>query len=101
MLQGPNIQFTFVTGKRSGRQRLSDKCTLKFDIESIPICDGGAPIHVTKVALDHIEVAVHHDDSSSAPNTEWPESSRHCYKLWLVMIESGFLKRAIKPAWKF
>ena len=38
-----------------------------FDVESIPICDGGTPIDVTKVALDHSEIAIHHDDSSGAP----------------------------------
>ena len=50
-------------------------CTL--DIEGIPICDGGAPIHVTKAALDHIEVAVHQDDSSGVSNTKQPETSWH------------------------
>jgi hypothetical protein len=55
---------------------LSD-CTFKLDIESISICDGGAPIYVTKVALDHIEVAVDQDDSSGVPNTNQPESSWH------------------------
>ena len=65
---------------RSGRQRqlvCHGSCTFKIDIESIPICDGGTPIHVTKVALDHIEVAVHQDDSSGVPNTKQPESSWH------------------------
>ena len=51
-------------------------CT--FNIESIPVCDGGTPIHVTEVALDHIDVAVHHDDSSGVPNTKQPEGSWHC-----------------------
>ena len=36
------------------------------NVESIPICDGGTPIDVTKVALDHSEVAIHYDDSSGA-----------------------------------
>ena len=48
-----------------------------FNIEGIPICDGGTPIHVTKVAVDHIDVAVHHDDSSGGPNTKQPEVSWH------------------------
>ena len=30
-----------------------------FNIEGIPICDGGTLIRVTKAALDYIEVAVH------------------------------------------
>ena len=38
-----------------------------FNVKSIPICDGGAPIDATKVALDHSEVAIYHDDSSGAP----------------------------------
>ena len=37
-----------------------------FDVESIPVGDSGTPIDVTKVALDHSEVAIHHDDSSGA-----------------------------------
>ena len=31
-------------------------------IESIPICGGGTPISVTKVALVHIQVAVQQED---------------------------------------
>ena len=65
-----------VTERSSGqRQRLFGNCT--FDIESIPICDGGAPIHVAKTALDHIEVAVHQDDISGVSNTKQPETSWH------------------------
>ena len=41
-----------------------------FNVESIPICDGGTPIDVTKAAMDHSEVAIHQDDSSGAPNTK-------------------------------
>ena len=41
-----------------------------FSIESIPICDGGTPIDVTKVALDHSEVAIHQGDSSGVANTK-------------------------------
>ena len=54
----PNNGLTIVTdnGRRSGRQILFGNCT--FNIESIPICDGGTLIRVTKVALDYIEVAV-------------------------------------------
>ena len=37
-----------------------------FNVESIPICDGGTPVDVTKVALDHSEGTIHHDDSSGA-----------------------------------
>ena len=51
-------------------------CTFNT-IESIPICDGGTPIHVTKAALDHVEVAVHQDDCSGVPNTKQRESSWH------------------------
>ena len=64
----PSNDLTLVTERSSGRrQRLFGNCT--FNIESIPICDVGAPIHVTKAALDHIEVAIHQDDSSGVPNT--------------------------------
>ena len=37
----------------------------------------GAPIHETKASLDHIEVAVHQDDSSGVPNTKQPKPSWH------------------------
>ena len=90
---------------RSGRQRqlfCYGSCTFKIDIESIPICDGGTPIHVTKVALDYIEVAAsfEHNDSSGVPNAtkQWePESSWHrvctaTCQFQLVMIESGLFE---------
>ena len=73
MLSRPNNDLT---GRCGGRQRLFGDCTFKFDVESISVCDGGAPIHVAKVTVDHIEVAVHQDDSSM-PNTKQPESSWH------------------------
>ena len=57
-----NITLTVVTERHSRRQLLFDNCI--FSIETILICDGGASIDVTKVTLDHIEVAVHQDDSS-------------------------------------
>ena len=75
----PNNSLTVgtVDERRSGWQMLFSNCT--FNIESIPVCDGGTPIHVTKVTLDHIEVqvAVHQDDSSGVPNTKQSESSWH------------------------
>jgi hypothetical protein len=79
----PNNDFT---ERRSGRQRLFGNCTFKFDI----ICDGGTPIHVSKVALDHIEVqvAVHQDDSSGVPNTKQPENSWHRVNLPVVIGDS-------------
>ena len=66
-----------LTVRRSGRQMLFGDCT--FNIESIPICDGGTLICVAKVALDHAEVAIHQDDSSSGgvPNTKQRERSWH------------------------
>ena len=45
-------------------------CNGIFNVESIPICDGGTPIDVTKAAMDHSEVAIHQDDSSGAPDTK-------------------------------
>jgi hypothetical protein len=60
--------------RRSGRQLF---CNGTFNVKCIPICDGGTPIHVMKVALDHIEVAVKQNDSSGSPNTKQPESSWH------------------------
>jgi hypothetical protein len=53
----------------------ASNCT--FNIESIPICDGGTPIHVTEVASDHIDIAVYQDDSSGVPNIKQSESSWH------------------------
>ena len=71
-----NNDLTFVTERSNGRrQRLFRNCT--FDIESIPIRDGGTPVHMTKAALDHIEVTVHKDDSSGVPNSKQPETSWH------------------------
>ena len=61
-----------------------------FNIESIPICDGGAPICVTKAALDDIEVAVDQDDSSGVPNTKQPESLWHRVSGATIVVESGF-----------
>ena len=52
------------------RETVGGDCNGIFNVESIPICDGGTPIDVTKVALDHSEVAVHQGDSSGAPNTK-------------------------------
>ena len=57
------------------RGRRQGNCT--FNIESIPVCDGGTPIHVTEVSLDHINIAVHQDDSGGMPNRKQPESSWH------------------------
>ena len=54
---------------------LFGNCT--FNIESIPICDGGTAIHVTKAALDHVKAAVHNDDGSGVPNTKQRERSWH------------------------
>ena len=68
-----------LTGGRCGWRRLFGNCTFKIDIESIPIYHGGAPIIVTKVALDHIEVAqaVHQDDGSGMPKTKHQGSLWH------------------------
>ena len=54
---------------------LFGNCT--FNIESIPICDGGTLICVTNATLDYTEVAVHQDDSSCVPNTKQRETSWH------------------------
>ena len=72
---GSNITLTVVTETRSGRQLLFDNCV--FSIERILICDGGAPIDVMKVALDHIEGAVYQDDSGVS-NAKKREISWHC-----------------------
>ena len=61
--------------RRGGRELLFGNCA--FNIESIPVCDGGTPVHVTEVALDHINIAIHQDDSSCVPNRKQPESSWH------------------------
>ena len=70
MLQDPRNECTFGADdeRRSGRQLLFGGGT--FNVESIPICDGGTPIDVTKVALDHSEVTIHQDDSSGASDTK-------------------------------
>ena len=51
---------------------------------------------MTKVALDHIEVAVHQNDSSSVPNTKQPESSWHRVSAatcqLLLVTESGLFE---------
>jgi hypothetical protein len=72
MLQEPNNDLTVVADRR---RLLFGSCT--FEVENVPIRDGGTPIHVTEVTLDHIEVAVHQDDSCVVPNTKQPESSWH------------------------
>ena len=60
------------------RQRRSPgNCTFDFDIKSISICDSGTPIHVAKVASDHIQVAGVHQDNSGVLNTKQPEGSWH------------------------
>ena len=72
MLQDPKNDLTVVADdeRRCGRQLLFGKGV--FNVERIPIGDGGTPVDVAKAALDHSEVAIHHDDSSGAPqaNTE-------------------------------
>ena len=71
MLQDPRNELTFGADdheRRSGRQLLFGNGI--FNVESIPICDGGTPIDVIKAALDHSEVAVYQGDSSGAPNTK-------------------------------
>ena len=54
--------------RRSGRHLLFGNGI--FNIENIPIWNGGTPIDVTKVALDHSEVAIHQDDSSGVSDTK-------------------------------
>ena len=73
---------------------MSHSLNIERSILSIRICDSGIPIDVTKVALDHIEVAVHQDDISGVSNAKQPESSWHRVRaatcqLCLVIIESG------------
>ena len=48
--------------RRSGRRLLFWIGNGIFNVECIPITDGGTPIHVTKVALDHSEVTTHEYD---------------------------------------
>ena len=75
----PKSDLTVVTDneRRGELQPFKLLVNSTFNIESISIftSDGGTPIHVTKVTLDHIEVAVHKDDSCGVPNTKQPESS--------------------------
>ena len=54
MHQQPNNVLTVIADdKRCGRrQLLFGNCA--FNIESIPICDVGASIYATKVALDYV-----------------------------------------------
>ena len=54
--------------RRSGRHLLFGNGI--FNVESIPIGNGGTPIDVMKVALDQSEVAIHQNDSSGAPDTK-------------------------------
>ena len=70
MLQDPRNDLTVVADneRRSGRRLLFDDGI--FNVESISIWDGGTPIYVTKVALDHSEVAIHQDYSGGTPNIE-------------------------------
>ena len=46
---------------------MSGNCAFN-DVERICICDGGTSIQVTKISSDHVEVAIHQDDSRSVPN---------------------------------
>ena len=66
-VQDPINDFTVVADdeRHSGRRLWFGNGI--SNVESIPICDGGTPIDVTKVALDHSEVAVHEGDISGAP----------------------------------
>ena len=48
---------------------MSGTNSVSKDIEGISICDGGTTIQLTKIASDHVEVAIHQDDSRVAPNT--------------------------------
>ena len=68
--QDPINDLTVVADDERHSGRRLWFCNGIFDVESIPICDGGTPIDVTKVALDHSEVAIHQGDTSGAPNTK-------------------------------
>ena len=52
------------------RETVGGDCNGIFNVESIPIGNGGTPIDVMKVALDQSEVAIHQNDSSGAPDTK-------------------------------
>ena len=66
MLSRPINDLTVVADNERHSGRLGNGIC---NVESIPICDGCTPIDVTKVALDHSEVAIYHDDSSGAPQS--------------------------------
>jgi hypothetical protein len=51
------------TQRSSWQQRLTSDCTFK-DIKRISISDGATLIQVTKISLDHVEVAIDQDDIS-------------------------------------
>jgi hypothetical protein len=57
------------TQRSSWQQRLTSNCTFK-DIERISISDGATLIQVTKISLDHVEVAIDQDDSRGVKNTK-------------------------------
>ena len=66
MLSRPINDLTVVADNERHSGRLGNGIC---NVESIPICDGGTPIDVTKVALDHNEVTIHQGDSSGAPQS--------------------------------
>ena len=79
-------------GRRSWSQMLFGNCT--FNIESIPICDGGTLICVTKVALDHVEVTVHQDDSSGVSKQRenlWHRAIAVTCQSYLMMLGESWL----------
>ena len=38
-------------------------------INKLATSDGGTPIQVTKISLDDVEVAIHHNESRGVPDT--------------------------------
>ena len=62
---------------------------------------------MSKVALDHIDVAVHKDDSGVVPNTKQRESSWHrvvsaatCQlQLMIIQVESGLFEGNLSAFW--